>query len=222
MSSPSVDEIESIVSAALNGDKKAESRMLVALRPGVLAVLRFGAFHRWIDAEDLTQETLQVVVERVRARTIDDPRKVFAFAAATARNMALNAARKVLRQQTVVDSDLVDELAQNLEMEPSELSESDDRHLADAVMAVLDELPTQRDRQLLIRFYLDGHDKQQLCREFGLSPKHFDRVLMRARGRLRTIIERQAPHLALFPRVTSVLLPLAISFTFLVREIGSW
>ncbi|HEU4690126.1 MAG TPA: sigma-70 family RNA polymerase sigma factor [Vicinamibacterales bacterium] len=222
MSSPSVDEIESIVSAALNGDKKAESRMLVALRPGVLAVLRFGAFHRWIDAEDLTQETLQVVVERVRARTIDDPRKVFAFAAATARNMALNAARKVLRQQTVVDSDLVDELAQNLEMEPSELSESDDRHLADAVMAVLDELPTQRDRQLLIRFYLDGHDKQQLCREFGLSPKHFDRVLMRARGRLRTIIERQAPHLALFPRITSVLLPLAISFTFLVREIGSW
>src|SRR5678816_712307 len=100
--------------------------MLVALRPGVLAVLRFGAFHRWVDAEDLTQETLQVVVERVRARTIDDPRKVFAFAAATARNLALNAARKVLRQQTVVDSDLVDEIAQNLEMEQNELSDSDD------------------------------------------------------------------------------------------------
>jgi len=218
----SLDEIAKIVAAALDGDRAAESRMLIALRPGVLAVLRFGAFHRWIDAEDLTQETLQVVVERVRARTIDDPRKVFAFAAATARNMALNGARKVLRQQTVVDSDLVDELAQNLEMEPSDLSESDDRHLAQAVMAVLDELPTQRDRQLLIRFYLDGIDKQQLCREFGLSPKHFDRVLMRARGRLRTIIERQAPHLALFPRVTSILLPLAISFTFWVREIGSW
>lgn len=222
MSGLSLDEIEKIVAAALGGDRQAESRMLVALRPGVLAVLRFGAFHRWIDAEDLTQEALQVVVERVRARTIDDPRKVFAFAAATARNMALNAARKVLRQQTVVDSDLVDELAQNLEMEPSELSDADDGHLAQAVMDMLDELPTPRDRQLLIRFYLDGIDKQQLCREFGLSPKHFDRVLMRARGRLRTIIERQAPHLALFPRITSVLLPLAISFTFWVREIGSW
>jgi RNA polymerase sigma-70 factor, ECF subfamily len=218
----SLDEIAKIVAGALEGDRAAESRMLVALRPGVLAVLRFGAFHRWIDAEDLTQETLQVVVERVRARTIDDPRKVFAFAAATARNMALNAARKMLRQQTVVDSDLVDELAQNLEMEPSDLSESDDKHLAQSVMAVLDELPTQRDRQILIRFYLDSIDKQQLCREFGLSPKHFDRVLMRARGRLRTIIERQAPHLAFFPRITSVLLPLAISFTFWVREIGSW
>ena len=72
-------------------------------------------------AEDLTQETLQIVVERVRARTLEDPRRVFAFAATTARNLALNAARKMLRQQTVVDSDLVDELAQNLEMEQGEL-----------------------------------------------------------------------------------------------------
>jgi RNA polymerase sigma-70 factor, ECF subfamily len=222
MSGPSAEETERIVAAALGGDRQAESAMLGALRPGVLAVLRFGAFHRWVDAEDLTQETLQVVVERVRSRTIDDPRKVFAFAAATARNLALNAARKVLRQQTVVDSELVDEIAQNLEMEQNELSDSDDRHLAQAVMTLLDELPTARDRQVLVRFYLEGADKQTLCREFGLSPKHFDRVLMRARTRLRTIVERRAPHLALFPRITSILLPLALSFTFWVRDFGSW
>jgi RNA polymerase sigma factor (sigma-70 family) len=222
VSAPPVDEIERIVSAALTGDRPAESRMLVALRPGVLAVLRFGAFHRWVDAEDLTQETLHIVVERVRARTIDDPRKVFAFAAATARNLALNAARKVLRQQTVVDSELVDELAQNMEMEQSELSEQDDRQLAEAVAALLDELPTERDRRLLMRFYLDGTDKQQLCQELGLSPKHFDRVLMRARSRLRTIIERRAPHLALLPRTLSIFLALATTFTFWVRHFGHW
>jgi RNA polymerase sigma factor (sigma-70 family) len=222
MGTLSTDEIARIVTEALTGDRRAEGRMLQALRPGVLAVLRFGAFHRWVDAEDLTQETLHIVVERVRAGTIDDPRKVFAFAAATARNLALNAARKMLRQQTVVDSELVDELAQNLEMEPSDLSESDDRQLAQAVAELLEELPTERDRQLLMRFYLDGTDKQQLCQELGLSPKHFDRVLMRARSRLRTIIERRAPHLALFPRVTAILLPVAISFTFWVRHFGSW
>jgi RNA polymerase sigma-70 factor (ECF subfamily) len=181
----------------------------------VLSVLRYGAFHRWIDAEDLTQETLHIVVERVRAATIDDPRKVFAFAAATARNLALNAARKMLRQQTVVDSELIDELAQNLGMEQSDLSDSDDRHLAQAVVALLEELPAERDRQLLMRFYLDGTDKQVLCRELGLSPKHFDRVLLRARTRLRAIIERRAPHLALVPRITAILLPVGISFTFL-------
>jgi RNA polymerase sigma-70 factor (ECF subfamily) len=219
---PPAAEIERIVIEALTGDRRAEGRMVQALRPGVLAVLRFGAFHRWIDVEDLTQETLHIVVERVRARSIDDPRKVFAFAAATARDLALNAARKMLRQQTVVDSELVDELAQNLEMEQSDLSESDDRHLAQAVAELLEELPTERDRQLLMRFYLDGTDKQQLCHELGLSPKHFDRVLMRARSRLRSIIERRAPHLALFPRITVILLPVAMSFTLWVRHFGSW
>jgi RNA polymerase sigma factor (sigma-70 family) len=222
MSSVPTEEIERIVAAALSGDRQAETRMLVALRPGVLAVLRFGAFHRWVDAEDLTQETLHIVVERVRAGTIEDPRRVFSFAASTARNLALNAARKALRQQTIVDSDLVDELAQNLEMEQSELSDTDDRHLAEAVVAMLEELPTERDRQMLTRFYLDGVDKQQLCRELGLSPKHFDRVLMRARSRLRTIIERRAPHLALFPRITAFLLALGMTFTFWVRHFDSW
>ncbi len=222
MSAPAVDEIERIVAAALTGDRVAESRMLEALRPGVLSVLRYGAFSRWVDPEDLSQETLRIVVERVRSDSIDDPRKLFAFAAATARNLALNSARKMLRQQTVVDSDLIDELAQNLEMEPTDLSESDDRHLAQAVAALLDELPTERDRQLLMRFYLDGVDKQVLCRELGLSLKHFDRVLMRARSRLRTIIERRAPHLALVARVTSILLPVGISFTFWVRVFGPW
>jgi RNA polymerase sigma-70 factor (ECF subfamily) len=222
MSSVPTEEIEQIVAAALTGDRRAETRMLVVLRPGVLAVLRFGAFHRWVDAEDLTQETLHIVVERVRAGTIEDPRRVFSFAASTARNLALNAARKALRQQTVVDSDLVDELAQNLEMEQGELSDSDDRHLAEAVVAMLEELPTERDRQMLTRFYLDGVDKQQLCRELSLSPKHFDRVLMRARSRLRTIIERRAPHLALFPRITAILLALGMTFTFWVRHFDSW
>ncbi len=221
MSTLTQEEIERIVDAALTGDRAAESRMLAALRPGVLSVLRYGAFHRWIDAEDLTQEALHVVVERVRARTIDDPHKVFAFAAATARNLALNAARKMLRQQTVVDSELIDELAQNLGTE-QELSDSDDRHLAQAVAALLEELPAERDRQLLMRFYLDGADKQVLCRELRLSPKHFDRVLLRARSRLRAIIERRAPHLALVPRVTAILLPLGISFTFWVRVFDVW
>lgn len=222
MSAPPAEEIARIVAAALTGDKRAESAMLQALRPGVLAVLRFGAFYRWIDAEDIAQEALQVVADRVRTRTIDDPKKLFAFAAATARNMALNSARKALRQQTIVDSELVEEIAQNTPLEQHDSNESDDRHLAQAVAALLDELPTARDRQLLIRFYIDGADKQQLCRELGLTPNHFDRVLLRARSRLRTIVERKAPHLALLPRITMFLLATATSFTFWVRDFSSW
>jgi RNA polymerase sigma-70 factor (ECF subfamily) len=109
-----------------------------------------------------------------------------------------------------------------MEMEQSDLSEQDDRQLAEAVAALLEELPTERDRQMLMRFYLDGTDKQQLCRELGLSPKHFDRVLMRARTRLRTIIERCAPHLALVPRALSIFIAVGMTFTVWVRHFGHW
>ena len=44
MTPPPAEEMDTIVAAALAGDKRAESAMLQALRPGVLAVLRFCAF----------------------------------------------------------------------------------------------------------------------------------------------------------------------------------
>ena len=138
-----LDEIERIVAAALTGDRPPRAACWWRCAPACSRCCVLAHFIAGSTPEDLTQETLHIVVERVRARTIDDPRKVFAFAAATARNLALNAARKMLRQQTVVDSELVDELAQNLEMEQSDLSDSDDRHLAQAVAALLEELPTR-------------------------------------------------------------------------------
>ena len=40
------------------------------------------------------------------------------------------------------------------------------------------------------RYYVLGHDKEQLCRDFSLGVEHFDRVLHRARSRLRELVEK--------------------------------
>jgi len=70
----------------------------------------------------------------VRARTIDDRGKgVRVRRGDRAQSRAQRGRARCCRQQTVVDSELIDELAQNLEMEQNDLSESDDRHLAQAV-----------------------------------------------------------------------------------------
>lgn len=39
------------------------------------------------------------------------------------------------------------------------------------------ELPTERDRQLLLRFYVTEEDKESLCADLGLDSLHFNRVL---------------------------------------------
>jgi RNA polymerase sigma-70 factor (ECF subfamily) len=50
-------------------------------------------------------------------------------------------------------------------------------------------LPVPRDREVIKRFYLDEETKDAICQSLGLSPIHFDRVIFRARQRMRALME---------------------------------
>ena len=43
---------------------------------------------------------------------------------------------------------------------------------------------------MLVRFYLDEEDKSQICESLSLTGAQFDRVIFRARDRLRVLVER--------------------------------
>jgi RNA polymerase sigma-70 factor (ECF subfamily) len=58
------------------------------------------------------------------------------------------------------------------------------------VRRILDELRSSRDRDVLYRFYLAEQDKEQICRELGLTSLHFNRVLFRARERYKELYEK--------------------------------
>jgi RNA polymerase sigma-70 factor (ECF subfamily) len=59
-----------------------------------------------------------------------------------------------------------------------------------AVRKILQSMPVKRDRELLTRFYVYDQDKQEICRELGLESLHFNRVLFRAKNRLRKLLEK--------------------------------
>jgi hypothetical protein len=52
-------------------------------------------------------------------------------------------------------------------------------------------MPVARDREVLVRFYLDDQDREKICRELGLSEEHFNRVIFRARNRFRELVEHR-------------------------------
>jgi RNA polymerase sigma-70 factor (ECF subfamily) len=60
-----------------------------------------------------------------------------------------------------------------------------------AVRGIVASLPTARDREIVKRFYLDEEDKDEICRSLGLASLHFDKVIFRARQRLRALLEAQ-------------------------------
>jgi len=138
--------------------------------------------------QDLVQETLLVVIQRLRGEGIDEPQKLAAFAAQTARNLAIASLRKAERQKTDVDSEATERNA-----DPTRSVEGlvEDVEAAMAVRALLRELPQARDRLMLKRFYLEDHDKEVICQEMQLTEAAFNQALSRARRRFRQILDER-------------------------------
>jgi RNA polymerase sigma-70 factor (ECF subfamily) len=170
------------------GDVSAESELIRQFEPGLRVLLRRRTGGDGGLLQDLVQETLLIVIQRLRGAGIDDPQKLAAFAAQTARNLAIASLRKAERQRTDVDSEAAERNA-----DPSRAVEDStaDVEAALAVRALLRELPQGRDRLMLKRFYLEDHDKRLICQELDLTEAAFNQALSRARKRFRQILEER-------------------------------
>jgi RNA polymerase sigma-70 factor (ECF subfamily) len=168
------------------GDASAESDLIRHFEPGLRVILRRRTGGDSGLLQDLVQETLWLVIQRLRGSGIDDPKKLAAFAAQTARNLAIASQRKTHRQKTDVDSD-----ATILSIDPAQCVDAiaADVEAAVAVRTLLQELPHPRDRLMLKRFYLDDHEKENICQELDLTEAAFNQALSRARRRFRQILE---------------------------------
>lgn len=177
---------------AVRGDEVAQSpdaATLGSLRPGVLYLLRRQVRDEAL-AEDLCNEAFRIVLDRLAREPLDDPARLAAYVAQTARNLAVAERRKAARRRTSTGEDeAIDGYADPAGTDPA--AELQARARARAVRQVLEEMPTARDRQLLVRYYLRDEDKTTLCRELGLSEEHFNRVLYRARERFRALLGRR-------------------------------
>ena len=169
-------------------DSTLLERELERVRPGVLAIIRASVRDRAL-AEDLCGEAIRITMERLARQPLDDPQKLEAYVAQTARNLAIAERRKAARQRTMTGEQ------ESLEQHVDELAdvavEAQRRSRAQAIRSVLDELPTPRDRELLVRFYLEDEDRETICQDLGLTTEHFNRVIFRARERFRVLLERR-------------------------------
>lgn len=170
--------------AIQRGDKGAEAAFVKRFTPGLLTVLRV----RCQDEElcrDLTQEALRIVLLRLRGAGLEDPAGLAGFLRGTALNLLANELRRSAHRTTESASDWLDQ-AVSERAGPYETVEVDD--LVRAVRELISGMKVERDRELLWRHYVLEDTKERLCAEFALSAEHFDRVLHRARQRLREML----------------------------------
>jgi RNA polymerase sigma-70 factor (ECF subfamily) len=187
---PDEGEVASeIVRRIAAGDARAETALVERYSRGLHTLLRhMGARPEQVD--DLHQETFRVVLERLRRRPLEDPAGLAGFLRGTARNLLVAERRKSARRRPPSDDE---ELGRAMHPAPSQLSATLLDEEAETVRRLIRELPTDRDRQLLLRYYVGDEDREVLCADLGLDRVHFNRVLFRARQRFKeTLVRNQA------------------------------
>ncbi|HEY7213019.1 MAG TPA: sigma-70 family RNA polymerase sigma factor, partial [Thermoanaerobaculia bacterium] len=136
------------------------------------------------EAEDLYQETFRLALEKLRRGELREPAKLPGFLAQIARNLAIEHYRKIGRRKTESDSEALLGFAAPGTGPLAELLTRDNAAL---VRRVLRDLANERDRQILLRFYIAEEDKDRICADYGLTNLQFNRVLHRARQRYREL-----------------------------------
>lgn len=174
------------------GDRDAEAELVERFARGLgLLLRRLGADPAGVD--DLRQETLAVTLEKLRRGEIRDPERLAGFVRGIARNLWRESCRRDGRTSELSDPDAL----------PAAPRRPLDRLVAEEearqVQRLLGELRHERDREVLVRFYLGEEPREAICRDVGVAPEQFNLVLHRARGRLRELCTRAAKRGRLVP-----------------------
>jgi RNA polymerase sigma-70 factor (ECF subfamily) len=136
-------------------------------------------------AQDLCQEAFCITIERLRIQPLSDPDKLSAFLHSTALNLYIGELRKADRRKTFTDQALLDAVADTTQNQYRALLRE---RSGEAVRRLIDALDNTRDRALLFQFYIEEKDKAQVCADLGLSHRHFDKVLFRAKQRFKELL----------------------------------
>ena len=177
--------LDEVARAIARGDRAAETEFVRRFQRGVHALVR-RRLRPWDpDVDDLSQEVLRTVIEKLRAGDLRDAAALPAFVQTTVVFVTNNEFRRRKRQAEPVEPATLERVA-------------DDGHgpgqpyareqLAALLRRMLSELPIARDREALELFYLREQPTETVCAKLGLKPADFYLVLSRARKRFRELL----------------------------------
>jgi RNA polymerase sigma-70 factor, ECF subfamily len=139
-------------------------------------------------AADLLQDAIVTALQKLEAGEIEHRGQLDGYVYRVALNHLRNHRRKDKSPVSTPDtlSELVDTEG---EAKPSRAIAGS--QFTRVVTQLLKEMSSPRDREVLIRFYLQEEDRSALCRSLALTDLQFNRVIFRARGRFRELLERR-------------------------------
>jgi RNA polymerase sigma-70 factor (ECF subfamily) len=175
-----------LVRRIMTGDRRAEEEFVQRFSRGVILMLRRkGA--RLSDIDDLYQDTFRIALQKIRQGEVREPEKISAFVCSLVRNLVIMDFRTTKKNESLDDPQWEGTMPVQ---PPEQLRELRRQEVVKIVHRVLVELRSQRDREVLHRYYVLEEDKERICSDLSLSSIHFNKVLFRARERFKELYKK--------------------------------
>jgi RNA polymerase sigma-70 factor (ECF subfamily) len=153
------------------------------------------------ELDDKVHDTFLIVVQAIRRGDLREPERLMGFV------------RTVVRRQVAAHIDHVvhsrrDELHLDVGVRIADRQRNPEQHLAhqqrgEFMQEILDEL-SQRDREILTRFYLHEQTQDEICAEMSLTETQFRLLKSRAKARFGELGKRRLQHKPLVPYFSRV------------------
>lgn len=170
----------------MEGDKDAESQFYEKYYRWLVFIIR----KRYVESswvEDIAQEALVVTITSLQDAKVENPDRVLGYLRRTGLRMA---ARFMTRENKQLLSD--PQVLAELEASPENVAAKTEWiDLIECAKQCIDDLTVPRDRDILRRYFVLGAEKGEICRDLNLDSGLFDRVLFRAKGRLRELFTKK-------------------------------
>jgi RNA polymerase sigma-70 factor, ECF subfamily len=138
-------------------------------------------------AEDLLQRTFLQAIKKIRTEGLDDPSNLGGYLYRTACKLATAYWRGELSRRHDNDRELLSNLKDEALSHEERL---DHEQLAKCVRELMGQLPVQRDREVLERYYLHEEPRIAIRESLQLTDMQFNQVLWRARQRFGEILRK--------------------------------
>jgi len=169
------------------GDINASNEFVQINYRWLLFIVR-NKFSRSNNHEDIAQDTFMLVINKLQQGAVNNPLAILGFLRTTAIHIGFEYMRKDKKFTSAIDQEMLDVIEDAKEDILSAIIWDDKISF---VKQVISELKIQRDQDILIKFYFQDEDKKSICKQLDLSTEHFDRVLYRAKERLKQLIDKR-------------------------------
>lgn len=178
-------EMAALVRRVIDREPGAEDELVLRYSDGIKIIID-KIVRNSIATEDLSQETFRTLFEKLRRGDLRQPERVSGFVCSVARNAAVDHVRRTQRSariEAVINVEHIPDPA------PSPFDELLKRERAMAVHQVIAELKIDRDRQLLLRYFIAEHDKNKICQDLHITRLQFNYVIYRAVARFKELLK---------------------------------